>query len=81
MIVVTVDWPSSLRDMWARDAAIRSYREGAAELRLTAEMLEAACTDRPCVEASAFRRLAGHAEAAAWLEEHNPTPPTEEVNR
>lgn len=69
---MAVDWPSTLRDLRAREAAIRSYRAGAAVLRLTAASIESACDDRPCVEAAEFRRIARHAEAAAWLEEHNP---------
>lgn len=61
-----------LRDLKARDAAIATYRAGAAAIRAVARDVEAGCDDRPCAEAGDLRRLAAHADAAAWLEEHNP---------
>jgi hypothetical protein len=65
---------TALRDMGARDAAIRRYREGAAFLRSSAQAIEAGCTDRPCADASLYRRLARVADTAAWLEAHDPAP-------
>lgn len=75
MIVVAVDWDTTLRELRARESAIRRYRAGAAFLRATASSIEAGCDERPCAEASLYRRLAARAAAAAWLEEHNPVTP------
>lgn len=63
------------RDREARAAAIEQYRLGAAFLRTTAESIEAGCSDRPCPDAARYRRMAARADAAAWLEQHDPIAP------